>query len=113
MKSLQWVVLVALGLSSALIDAREPRSRDADYGSQGGSESKEESRGGGRGDSDGGRGSREDFQRDSHRESPQVFMPQSAPERSTYNPGRTGGGDHGSRGREDSYSRRQAENLRG
>lgn len=30
MKSLQWVVLVALGLSSALIDAREPRSRDAD-----------------------------------------------------------------------------------
>ena len=113
MKSLQWVVLVALGLSSALIDAREPRSRDADYGSQGGSESKEESRGGGRSDSDRGRGSREDFQRDSRRESPQVFIAQPTQERPSYNPGRTGGGDQGGRGREDSYSRRQAEHLQG
>ena len=113
MKSLRWVVLVALGLSSALIDAREPRSRDADYGSQGGSESKEESRGGGRGDSDGGRRSREDSQRDSRRESPQVFQSQPTPERQSYNAGRSGGGDQGGRGREDSYSRRQAEHLQG
>ena len=113
MKSVHWVVLVALSLSSAYIDAREPRSRGADYGSQGDAESKEESRGGGRGDFNPGRGPREDFQRDARPEPPQVFMPQSAPERSTYNPGRTGGGDYGSRAREDSYSRRQAENLQG
>ena len=54
MRSMYWVVLVALGLSSAHIDAREPRSRDADYGSQGGADSMDESRGGGRGDSNGG-----------------------------------------------------------
>jgi hypothetical protein len=93
MKSVQWVVLAMLSLSSALVDAREPsRSRDADYGSQGGSEAKEESRESGRGGREGGRdGGRSSREESPRRESPQVFQAQPMPERSSFNPGRTGG----------------------